>query len=36
MGARAAELYQEFANLGQGNIDFSGIIRMLDASGQAD
>jgi 3-hydroxyisobutyrate dehydrogenase len=36
MGARAAELYQEFANLGQGNIDFSGIIRMLDASGQAE
>jgi 3-hydroxyisobutyrate dehydrogenase len=36
MGARAAELYQEFANLGQGNIDFSGIIRMLDASGQPE
>ena len=36
MGARAAELYQEFANLGQGNIDFSGIIRMLDASEQAE
>jgi len=36
MGARAAELYQEFANLGQGNIDFSGIIRMLNASGQAE
>ena len=36
MGARAAELYQEFANLGQGNIDFSGIIRMLDASGRPE
>ncbi len=35
MGARAAELYQEFANLGQGNVDFSGIIRMLEASGEA-
>ena len=33
MGARAAELYQEFANLGQGNTDFSGIIKMLEASG---
>ena len=33
MGARAAELYQEFANLGQGQVDFSGIIRMLEASG---
>ena len=34
MGARAAELYQEFANLGQGNVDFSGIIRMLEAAGE--
>ncbi|MFM1981912.1 MAG: hypothetical protein RJB22_631 [Pseudomonadota bacterium] len=32
MGARAAELYQEFANLGQGDVDFSGIIAMLQAS----
>jgi len=32
MGARAAELYQEFANLDQGNVDFSGIIRMLEAA----
>ena len=32
MGARAAELYQEFANLGQGDVDFSGIIHMLEAS----
>lgn len=32
MGARAAELYQEFANLGQGDVDFSGIITMLEAS----
>ena len=23
----------EFANLGQGNVDFSGIIRMLEAAG---
>jgi 3-hydroxyisobutyrate dehydrogenase len=30
MGARAAELYQEFADLGQGNVDFSGIVRMLE------
>jgi 3-hydroxyisobutyrate dehydrogenase len=32
MGARAAELYQEFAALGQGDVDFSGIIHMLEAS----
>lgn len=32
MGARAAELYQEFAGLGQGDVDFSGIIHMLEAS----
>jgi 3-hydroxyisobutyrate dehydrogenase len=30
MGARAAELYQKFADAGQGGTDFSGIIRMLD------
>jgi 3-hydroxyisobutyrate dehydrogenase len=36
MGARAAELYQEFANLGQGDADFSAIIRMLEASGDAE
>ncbi len=35
MGARAAELYQEFAKLGQGDVDFSGIIAMLEASGEA-
>lgn len=29
MGARATELYQRFADLGQGGLDFSGIIRML-------
>lgn len=34
MGARAAELYQAFAELGQGDVDFSGIIRMLEASGE--
>jgi 3-hydroxyisobutyrate dehydrogenase len=32
MGARAAELYHEFDNLGQGDVDFSGIIAMLQAS----
>jgi 3-hydroxyisobutyrate dehydrogenase len=30
MGARAAELYQAFADAGNGGLDFSGIIRMLD------
>ncbi|GAA0727987.1 3-hydroxyisobutyrate dehydrogenase [Sphingomonas japonica] len=29
MGARAAELYQRFAEAGNAGIDFSGIIRML-------
>jgi len=33
MGARAAELYTRFADLGNAGVDFSGIIRMLD---QAD
>lgn len=31
MGAKAAELYQAFADAGQGGLDFSGIIRMLDS-----
>ena len=31
MGARAAELYQRFADAGQGGLDFSGIIRLLNA-----
>jgi 3-hydroxyisobutyrate dehydrogenase len=31
MGARAAELYQKFADAGNAGVDFSGIIRMLDA-----
>ncbi|MDO7843655.1 3-hydroxyisobutyrate dehydrogenase [Sphingomonas immobilis] len=31
MGARAADLYQKFADAGQGGTDFSGIIRMLDS-----
>ena len=35
MGARAAELYQAFADLDQGQVDFSGIIKMLEASGEA-
>lgn len=35
MGARAAELYQAFADLDQGQVDFSGIIKMLEASGDA-
>ncbi|MEH3046373.1 3-hydroxyisobutyrate dehydrogenase [Sphingomonas adhaesiva] len=30
MGTRARELYQAFADAGQGGLDFSGIIRMLD------
>lgn len=30
MGAEAMALYQAFANQGQGGLDFSGIIRMLD------
>ena len=29
MGARARELYETFADQGQGGVDFSGIIRML-------
>ena len=29
MGARARELYETFADRGQGGLDFSGIIRML-------
>ncbi|MBX9860008.1 MAG: 3-hydroxyisobutyrate dehydrogenase [Sphingomonas sp.] len=29
MGARAADLYQAFANAGQGGLDFSAIIKML-------
>ena len=33
MAARAAELYQEFTSLGQGSSDFSGIVKMLEASG---
>jgi len=32
MGARAAELYQAFADAGQGGLDFSAIIRMLSTS----
>ena len=30
MGAKAAELYEKFAEQGQGGLDFSGIIRMLE------
>jgi len=30
MGQRARELYEAFAEAGQGGLDFSGIIRMLD------
>ncbi|MGJ3649074.1 3-hydroxyisobutyrate dehydrogenase [Sphingomonas sp. GlSt437] len=33
MGARAAELYQRFADAGQGGLDFSGIIRLLNGAG---
>ncbi|MEG3123287.1 3-hydroxyisobutyrate dehydrogenase [Sphingomonas sp. GB1N7] len=34
MGAKAAELYETFNADGQGGVDFSGIIRMLDAQGR--
>jgi len=30
MGAKAAELYEKFAEAGQGGLDFSAIIKMLD------
>ncbi len=30
MGARARDLYRQFVDAGQGGLDFSGIIRMLD------
>lgn len=33
MGARAAELYQAFADAGHAGLDFSGIIRMLAEQG---
>jgi 3-hydroxyisobutyrate dehydrogenase len=33
MGAKAAELYEKFAAEGQGGLDFSAIIRMLDRAG---
>ena len=33
MGTKAAELYQAYADAGQGAADFSGIIRMLDRDG---
>jgi 3-hydroxyisobutyrate dehydrogenase len=33
MGAAAESLYQAFANGGGGGLDFSAIIRMLDAEG---
>jgi len=31
MGARAADLYQQFADAGNGALDFSAILRLLDA-----
>ena len=36
MGAAAEALYQAFANGGHGGLDFSAIIRMLDAQGARD
>ena len=36
MGARARDLYERFADQGQGGIDFSGIIAMLRAADAAD
>jgi 3-hydroxyisobutyrate dehydrogenase len=35
MGAEAEELYQRFVDSGGGNKDFSGLIRMIDASSKA-
>ncbi len=35
MGARARELYERFADQGNGGLDFSAIIRMLDERGTA-
>ncbi len=35
MGAMAESLYQAFANMGQGNKDFSAIIRLLDGATKA-
>jgi 3-hydroxyisobutyrate dehydrogenase len=32
MGKRAAELYTEMAEKGQGELDFSGIIKMLQGA----
>ncbi len=34
MGAKARELYEAFADQGQGGVDFSGIIRMLRGEAQ--
>jgi 3-hydroxyisobutyrate dehydrogenase len=31
MGTRARDLYRAFVDAGQGGLDFSGIIRMLEA-----
>ena len=31
MGARAEELYQRFVDAGNGNKDFSGLIKMIEA-----
>ncbi|AOH84822.1 3-hydroxyisobutyrate dehydrogenase [Sphingomonas panacis] len=33
MGARAADLYQRFADAGNGALDFSAIVRLLDGKG---
>jgi 3-hydroxyisobutyrate dehydrogenase len=36
MGARAEELYQRFVDAGNGNKDFSGLIRMIESSNAAE
>jgi 3-hydroxyisobutyrate dehydrogenase len=35
MGAKAEELYQRFVDGGDGNRDFSGLIKMIDASAKS-
>ena len=35
MGARARDLYRAFVDAGQGGLDFSGVIRMIEGAGDA-
>ena len=32
MGAKAEELYQRFVDAGNGNKDFSGLIKMIESA----